>query len=181
MPAVGQKSKVLLKVYIPTAEGKDIGIAELSFISNNKYSYEKIIADMKRRLLVGKYHNSYRTAIFYKNSASRNKEILEKINNQKSDYFFNKETAKIKMLVYIKNRMNKNALRDISYTYYSPDEINHKDNAQIINFMKDVYLTGQFKNQFETAVFYQNAITDDNGNIIRTPMGEQLWKTFGIK
>ncbi len=181
MPAVSQKSKVLLVVYVATAnKDRDIRINHLSFEQQNNKPVKKIIADMTRRLLQDKYHNFYKKAIFYENSSSYNKKVIDFINNWNDQYIFEPETAKVKMLVYIPNKVKKYG-RDIPVMFYSPNELNNLTDDEIINFMEEVYLKGIYKNMYKVATFYENTKKNKDGKVVqaKNKTAKEILKIFG--
>jgi len=156
MPAISkEKSRIKLIVYIPQNNGEDIPRTYYNFVKNNKQSDYKIMADMERRLLNGLLSGNFRTAIFYD---TKSRQELKQINGSasSSNYQFDKQKSKIKLVVYVPDFSNINGGKDIIYNRYSPLRMNKKAPFEIIDFMETTFLKGLYKGKFRTALFYMN-------------------------
>jgi len=165
MPALDpQKSNVKLLVYIPQIDGSDYPLTFYSFLNKNKWSNEKNIADMKRRILNKKLHGFFNIAIFYDNITKKELERIFGEINQKLTFDRNK--SKVKMLIYMPDVSAKS---DVVYVRYSPIQFNSKSLLQIVDLMKNM-LNGLYKNKYRTAVFYEN-LPNNKGKLLHKQFG----------
>jgi len=130
-----QKSKVKLVVFDTNNIAKT---PWYSFVKHDRtLGYEQIMAKMEESILRNIFKEKFNCAIFYNNQTGQE---IKKINATE----FRK--SKVKLLVYdYKNER----------FYHYPDALlNQKNEQYICGALQAKYLENQYKNNFNTAIFY---------------------------